>query len=59
MRLDEALSTGTTLTDLWDDILKSSAHPKFFTDYSIAESSAELLRMYAETFVVGLLSLSE
>ncbi|TDC77952.1 XRE family transcriptional regulator [Actinomadura sp. 7K507] len=55
IRLDEALSTGTTLTDLWDDILKSSAHPKFFTDYSVAESSAELLRMYAETFVIGLL----
>ncbi|MEU8800304.1 helix-turn-helix transcriptional regulator [Spirillospora sp. NPDC048819] len=59
VRLDEALGTGTTLTDVWDDILKSSAHPKFFTDYSIAESSAELLRMYAETFVVGLLQTKE
>lgn len=57
MRLDEALGTGTTLTDAWDDILKSSAHPKFFTDYSVAESSAELLRAYHETFVYGLLQI--
>ncbi|MFG2249555.1 helix-turn-helix domain-containing protein [Spirillospora sp. NPDC048823] len=54
VRLDEALGSGTTLTDVWDDILKSSAHPKFFTDYSVAESSAELLRAYHETFVYGL-----
>ncbi|QKW34222.1 helix-turn-helix domain-containing protein [Actinomadura sp. NAK00032] len=55
VRLDEALGTGTTLRDAWDDILKSSAHPKFFTDYSEAESTAALLRAYHETFVYGLL----
>lgn len=32
-RLDQALGTDTMLTDAWDDIVKSSAYPKFFTDY--------------------------
>ncbi|WP_329094591.1 helix-turn-helix domain-containing protein [Actinomadura citrea] len=59
LRLDNALGTETTLTDTWDDILKSSAHPKFFTDYSEAEATAELLRMYAETFIVGLFQTNE
>lgn len=59
VRLDEALGTGTTLADAWEDILKSSVHPKFFTDYSVAESSAALLRAYHETFIYGLLQIEE
>ncbi|MES9605385.1 Scr1 family TA system antitoxin-like transcriptional regulator [Actinomadura sp. NPDC000929] len=59
LRLDDALSTGTALTDTWDDILKSSAHPKFFADYSEAEATADLLRMHAETFIVGLFQIKE
>lgn len=59
LRLDEALGTGTTLTGTWDNILKSSTHPKFFTDYSEAEATADLLRMYAETFIVGLFQIKE
>lgn len=58
-RLDEALGTGTALTDAWDDILKSSTHPKFFADYTEAEASAELLRMYGDMFVVGLFQTEE
>ncbi|GAA1782086.1 helix-turn-helix transcriptional regulator [Actinomadura chokoriensis] len=54
IRLDDALGTGTALTDAWDRIVKPSAHPKFFADYSEAESTADLVRMYGETFVVGL-----
>ncbi|TDD72154.1 XRE family transcriptional regulator [Actinomadura darangshiensis] len=54
IRLDEALGIDPTLTDAWDGILKSSAHPKFFTDYSVAESTAALLRAYHETFVYGM-----
>ncbi|MCP9950122.1 helix-turn-helix domain-containing protein [Actinomadura madurae] len=54
-RLDQALGTDTMLTDAWDDIVKSSAYPKFFTDYSDAEATAALLRAYHETFVYGLL----
>ncbi|MFD0899975.1 helix-turn-helix domain-containing protein [Actinomadura sediminis] len=53
-RLDKALGTGNTLTTLWDKLLPSTTYPKFFADYPQAEASAELLRMYGETFVIGL-----
>jgi transcriptional regulator with XRE-family HTH domain len=59
IRLDKALGTDTTFADAWDDILKSSAHPKFFTDYSLAESTAALLRAYHETFVYGLFQIEK
>ncbi|MBE1537657.1 helix-turn-helix domain-containing protein [Actinomadura algeriensis] len=58
-RLDQALSTGNTITDLWDEFLQSATYPKTFADYPRAEASASLLRMYGETFVVGLLQTEE
>ncbi|MFC6878530.1 MULTISPECIES: helix-turn-helix domain-containing protein [Actinomadura] len=53
-RLDKVFSSGTALADLWDDILRSAAYPKFFRDYPAAEATAVLLRAYHETFVFGL-----
>ncbi|GGV07352.1 transcriptional regulator [Actinomadura cremea] len=58
-RLDKALNTGNTITDLWDEFLQSATYPKAFADYPRAEASASLLRMYGETFVVGLLQTEE
>jgi hypothetical protein len=55
IRLDEALGTGTTLTDAWDDIVKSSPHPKFFADFPEVEASAAFLRAFENTLVYGLL----
>ncbi|WP_433467409.1 helix-turn-helix domain-containing protein [Spirillospora sp. CA-128828] len=55
IRLDEAFGTGTTLTDAWDDIVKSSAYPKFFADFPQAEASAAFLRAFENTLVYGLL----
>ncbi|SFN99007.1 helix-turn-helix domain-containing protein [Actinomadura madurae] len=54
-RLDQALGTDTMLTDAWDDIVKSSAYPKFFADFPEAEASAALLRAFENTLVYGLL----
>ena len=54
-RLDKALDTGTTLADAWDDILKSSAYPRFFADFPQAEASAAFLRAFENNLVYGLL----
>ncbi|MFV2175861.1 Scr1 family TA system antitoxin-like transcriptional regulator [Actinomadura sp. LOL_016] len=54
-RLDKALNTGRALTDAWDDLMQKAKYPKWFADFSRAESSAALLRSYGETFVDGLL----
>lgn len=53
-RLDQALQTGSALTDAWDDLLRSRGYPRFFRDFPKAESSAALLRAYEGTFVYGL-----
>jgi transcriptional regulator with XRE-family HTH domain len=55
LRLDDVLGGGTSLTDTWEDILKSSAHPRFFTDFPNAEASAVFLRAFENTLVYGLL----
>ncbi|MGI5416723.1 helix-turn-helix domain-containing protein [Actinomadura luteofluorescens] len=55
LRLDDALGTDTALIDVWDDILKSSAHPRFFADFPNAEASAAFLRAFENTLVYGLL----
>ncbi|MFI0354871.1 helix-turn-helix domain-containing protein [Actinomadura sp. 9N407] len=52
---DATLGTGTSLTDSWDDLLRTAAYPKWFADYPEAESTAALLRAYESTFVYGLL----
>ncbi|MFF5263292.1 Scr1 family TA system antitoxin-like transcriptional regulator [Actinomadura viridis] len=53
-RLDEGLGTGTTVTDLWDDLLRSSGYPTWFADYPRAEETAKLLRAYEVMYVYGL-----
>lgn len=58
-RLDQALSSGHTLTNAWDEVLKTATYPQFFADYSRAEASAELLRVFGATFVVGMLQTRE
>ncbi|TDC60323.1 XRE family transcriptional regulator [Actinomadura sp. GC306] len=55
VRLDKALGTDTTLADGWDDIVKSSAYPRFFADFPEAEASAAFLRAFENTLVYGLL----
>jgi transcriptional regulator with XRE-family HTH domain len=55
IRLDKALGTDTTLTDLWDDIVRASAHPKFFADFPQVEASAAFIRAFENTLVYGLL----
>lgn len=52
--LDEALGSGTTMVDAWDDLLKSSRYPTWFADYPLAEGTASLLRAYETMFVYGL-----
>jgi transcriptional regulator with XRE-family HTH domain len=59
VRLDQALDTGEALASFWDKVLKSATYPKFFADYSRAEASAELLRVFGATFVVGMLQTRE
>lgn len=58
-RLDQALDTGEQLTAVWTKHLRSASYPKFFADYSEAEATADLLRAYEATFVVGLLQTKE
>ncbi|GAA0569424.1 helix-turn-helix domain-containing protein [Actinomadura livida] len=58
-RLDQALDMGDQLTQAWTKHLRSASYPKFFADYTEAEASAELLRAYEATFVVGLLQTME
>ncbi|WP_149260808.1 helix-turn-helix transcriptional regulator [Actinomadura sp. K4S16] len=58
-RLDHALETGDQLTASWARHLRAASYPKFFADYSEAESSADLLRAYEATFVPGLLQTKE
>ena len=53
-RLDDALETGDQLTAAWARHLRAASYPKFFADYSEAESSADLLRAYEATFIYGL-----
>ncbi|WP_165950261.1 helix-turn-helix transcriptional regulator [Actinomadura sp. GC306] len=52
--LDKAMSSGTTMVDAWDDLLKSSRYPPWFADYPLAEGTASLLRAYETMFVYGL-----
>lgn len=52
--LDEALGSGTTMVDAWDDLLKSSRYPTWFADYPLAESTASLLRAFETMFIYGL-----
>ncbi|MFB4310652.1 helix-turn-helix domain-containing protein [Actinomadura sp. GTD37] len=58
-RMDQALGTDDQLAAAWTKHLRSAAYPKFFSDYSEAEASAELLRAYEATFVTGLLQTKE
>jgi transcriptional regulator with XRE-family HTH domain len=53
-RLDHAMDCAPTFTDAWDDLLRSAAYPKFFTDYPKAEATAALLRAFEVTAVYGL-----
>ncbi|GAA2596214.1 helix-turn-helix transcriptional regulator [Actinomadura fulvescens] len=53
-RLDQALDTGTALTDLWDDSLRSASYPKAFVDFVAAEGIATLLRCYENRLIYGL-----
>jgi transcriptional regulator with XRE-family HTH domain len=53
-RLDKALGSAPVLTNLWDDLLRSTGYPRYFTDFSVAESTAVLLRSYQTTYVDGL-----
>jgi transcriptional regulator with XRE-family HTH domain len=54
-RLDKALDTGTTLADAWDDWLRGTAYPRYFVDFTKAESGAAILRSYQAFVVYGLL----
>lgn len=58
-RLDQALDTGEQLTTAWTKHLRTATYPKFFSDYTEAEATAELLRAYEATFVTGLLQTQE
>ncbi|WP_433477318.1 helix-turn-helix domain-containing protein [Spirillospora sp. CA-142024] len=58
-RLDQMLGTGDQLTAAWTKHLRSASYPKFFADYPEAEATADLLRAYEATFVVGLLQTKE
>ncbi|MFD0692035.1 helix-turn-helix domain-containing protein [Actinomadura fibrosa] len=53
-RLDKAMDCAPTLADAWDDLLRSAAYPKYFSDYPKAESTAALLRAFELTAVFGL-----
>jgi transcriptional regulator with XRE-family HTH domain len=53
-RLDKALGSTPTLAGAWDDMLRSACYPRYFTDFSVAESTAVMLRAYETTYVYGL-----
>ncbi|MFF5263607.1 Scr1 family TA system antitoxin-like transcriptional regulator [Actinomadura viridis] len=54
-RLDKGLGTGTALFDAWNDLVRSTGYPRYFTDFSAAEKSAVMLRAYECRLVYGLL----
>ncbi|MFI0350417.1 helix-turn-helix domain-containing protein [Actinomadura sp. 9N407] len=58
-RVDNALGTGTAITDAWQKLLRSCGYPKFFADFPMAEASAEFLRAYENTLVYGLLQIED
>jgi len=54
-RLDGTLDSGTLLADAWDDLLRGTGYPKFFTDFAKAENAAVLIRTYQAMVVYGLM----
>lgn len=58
-RLSTVLGSGHSLTGAWDELMQKAKYPRWFVDFSRAESSAALLRIYGETFVVGLLQTAD
>ncbi|GAA3924242.1 helix-turn-helix transcriptional regulator [Actinomadura viridis] len=56
-RLDKGLGTGTALFDAWNDLVRSTGYPRYFTDFSAAEKSAVMLRAYETTYIYGLLQI--
>src|SRR4051812_29295776 len=54
-RLDTALDTGTALADAWSDLLEGKGYPRYFVDFTKAESSAVILRIYEAFVIYGLL----
>jgi transcriptional regulator with XRE-family HTH domain len=57
-RIDKALGSDTTLTDLWDDALRSARYPRYFVDFAEAERDATVLRGYENRLVYGLFQTS-
>ncbi|MEO3828292.1 helix-turn-helix transcriptional regulator [Actinomadura sp. B10D3] len=58
VRLDRALKSGTTLAEVWDELLesiKSDKYPEYFANFPKAEQSADMLRSYEDRVVYGLL----
>jgi transcriptional regulator with XRE-family HTH domain len=54
-RADAALGTVTALADTWDELLRGTGYPRYFTDFAKGEGAAVFLRAYENTLVYGLL----
>jgi len=54
-RADVALNTGTALADAWDELLRGTGYPRYFTDFAKGEGAAVFLRAYENNLVYGLL----